>query len=241
MKTTKRSVCLTMILTLICAIGCMFTATAAALLGDVDGNGKVTSADARLILRYSARLESMSDEKVADIDRNGRVNSADARLALRISAKLEPERTTDAGQTEDTTAEVPFELEPNMSIVTDEVCPYCGRSDCPALTFDAKLGATVFQKERAELCPAYVKPTEAETTEEPTPVPEPCEYCGCLIGHNDQCPLYDEHSDAALFCQDCHMPLGFGPDKCVQFNMDIICSECGQPVQAWTCHHCTGR
>ena len=60
-------------------------------LGDVDANGKITSADARLILRCSAKLEVFYGEQLAaaDLDSNGKVTSADARIDLRISAKLE--------------------------------------------------------------------------------------------------------------------------------------------------------
>lgn len=237
MKTKIKAACVGLILVVaILGVSSISASAGKVLLGDVDGNGKVTSSDARTILRYSARLDSSSDLSVADVDQNGKVNSRDARLALRITARLEPERVIEEGTTD------PFtELESNMRVVTDESCPYCGRPDCPALAFDAKLGATVFKTENAALCPEYVKPTETETTTESEPIPEPCEYCGSLIGHNDQCPLYDKHSDASLYCQDCHLPLGFGPDKCVQFNQDITCSECGQLVPAWTCHHCSGR
>lgn len=58
--------------------------------GDVDRNGLVTASDARLILRCSARLQSLDAEqkKLADVNSDGRVTAADARLALRIAAKL---------------------------------------------------------------------------------------------------------------------------------------------------------
>lgn len=59
--------------------------------GDVDGNGKHTAADARLVLRYSAKLENFNAEqkKAADVDNNGKVSAADARYILRVSAKLD--------------------------------------------------------------------------------------------------------------------------------------------------------
>lgn len=58
--------------------------------GDVDRNGLVTASDARLILRYSALLQSFDAEQknLADINSDGRITAADARLALRIAAKL---------------------------------------------------------------------------------------------------------------------------------------------------------
>ena len=57
---------------------------------DVDGDGRVTSRDARAILRASARLEEFTREQIdrADVDGDGRITAADARLALRYSAHL---------------------------------------------------------------------------------------------------------------------------------------------------------
>ena len=59
--------------------------------GDVNGDGGVTAADARIILRVSAKLEQLSDAQfvIADINSDGKVNASDARTALRISAKLD--------------------------------------------------------------------------------------------------------------------------------------------------------
>ncbi len=69
-----------------------------ALSGDVNADGDVTAVDARLILRFSAGLDSFTDseKEIADINRDGKANAIDARLALRISARLEkaPERET---------------------------------------------------------------------------------------------------------------------------------------------------
>ena len=61
------------------------------IIGDVNGDGKVTASDARLVLRYSARLEAFTDEQIsiADVDMSGIVTAADARYILRYSAKLE--------------------------------------------------------------------------------------------------------------------------------------------------------
>ena len=59
--------------------------------GDVDGNGSVEAADARLALRYSVGLETLNSKQltVADVDNNRTVDSADARLILRVSVGLE--------------------------------------------------------------------------------------------------------------------------------------------------------
>lgn len=61
--------------------------------GDVDGDGKISSADARLALRRSVNLENYPEGSVqylaCDVDADGEVTSADARLILRASVGLE--------------------------------------------------------------------------------------------------------------------------------------------------------
>ncbi|MBQ6021006.1 MAG: leucine-rich repeat protein [Clostridia bacterium] len=58
---------------------------------DVNGDGKVNSQDARIILRAAARLETLDGIVflAADSDGNGKIASADARRALRVAAKLD--------------------------------------------------------------------------------------------------------------------------------------------------------
>ncbi len=62
----------------------------AALMGDVDSDGKITAADARLILRYSVALEKFTQlqRAVSDTDRNNKITAADARNVLRASVNL---------------------------------------------------------------------------------------------------------------------------------------------------------
>ena len=59
--------------------------------GDIDGDGKVTAADARLVLRHVAKLQTSSELEMhsADIDGESCIKAADARLILRAAAKLE--------------------------------------------------------------------------------------------------------------------------------------------------------
>ncbi|MBQ9506994.1 MAG: SH3 domain-containing protein [Clostridia bacterium] len=66
------------------------------LFGDIDGDGNITAADARLALRMS--VDIMHDDGIpftdkqitaADVDRDGRVTGADARLLLRKAVGLE--------------------------------------------------------------------------------------------------------------------------------------------------------
>lgn len=61
------------------------------LLGDVDFDGSITAADARLALRASVGLETFNDKqtKAADADKDGNISAADARLILRCSVGLE--------------------------------------------------------------------------------------------------------------------------------------------------------
>ncbi len=64
----------------------------AALVGDVTGeNDGITAADARIILRASVGLETLTDEVylLADTDENGNITAADARIVLRMSVGLE--------------------------------------------------------------------------------------------------------------------------------------------------------
>lgn len=59
--------------------------------GDVDMDGYITSADARLALRASVGLENLSEiqSELADYDNDNEISSADARLILRKSVGLE--------------------------------------------------------------------------------------------------------------------------------------------------------
>lgn len=59
--------------------------------GDVNGDGQITAADARLVLRYSARIGELTADGLiaADVTKDNAVNASDARLILRCSANLE--------------------------------------------------------------------------------------------------------------------------------------------------------
>ncbi len=66
----------------------------AAEKGDIDGDGSITAADARLALRIAVGLEEITEEirLIADFDGNGNVEAADARLILRKSVGLPDEK-----------------------------------------------------------------------------------------------------------------------------------------------------
>ena len=81
---------------------------------------------------------------------------------------------------------------------------------------------------------------------------EGCKYCGrhdCPSfyatdewGHTcytpSKCPNYDIHKDPVYYCQTCGLECGSGPDKCTQFVTPCNCPNCGEYVEAWTCHSC---
>ncbi len=59
------------------------------LLGDVNNDGKITAADARITLLASAKLYSAPDIESADIDNDNIITAIDARYILRAAASLE--------------------------------------------------------------------------------------------------------------------------------------------------------
>lgn len=61
------------------------------LLGDVNLDGKITAADARLALRASAGLEVLTNVQsiLADVIKNNVIKADDARAILRVSAALD--------------------------------------------------------------------------------------------------------------------------------------------------------
>ena len=112
------------------------------MLGDVDGNGKITAMDARTVLRAAAKIETLPEKYVvaADVNFDGKVTAMDARMILRASSRVEPlpempsedvsetEKTTIAEPTETTTDEtttIPPETttqepEPDTGVVVTE-------------------------------------------------------------------------------------------------------------------------
>ena len=84
--------------------------------GDVTGDDKITAADARLVLRASAKLETLDENQliIAEVTGDGKISAADARLILRAAAKLEtlpditlPEDSTAEPDTDETTTQEP--------------------------------------------------------------------------------------------------------------------------------------
>lgn len=81
---------LTAVISAISLAAALTVCSSAAMLGDVNGDGKINSADALNVLRYSVGLEVKNfDKSVADMNGDGRINSADALKILRISVGLD--------------------------------------------------------------------------------------------------------------------------------------------------------
>ncbi|MBR6779723.1 MAG: dockerin type I repeat-containing protein, partial [Clostridia bacterium] len=61
------------------------------MLGDINEDSNVTTADARLALRNAVGLEKLSDIQLlaADINKNGEIETSDARMILRAAVGLE--------------------------------------------------------------------------------------------------------------------------------------------------------
>ena len=57
--------------------------------GDTDGDGSVTAADARYVLRTAVGLESPADRSLLDVDGDAEITAYDARLVLRYSVGLD--------------------------------------------------------------------------------------------------------------------------------------------------------
>ncbi len=58
------------------------------MIGDVSGDGKIDSTDARMVLQYSVKkITSLPATDAADVDGNGKIDSTDARLILQYSVK----------------------------------------------------------------------------------------------------------------------------------------------------------
>ena len=57
----------------------------------MNGDGKLTAMDARLVLRIAARLDTPDEIQTiaADFDSSGKITASDARLVLRKAAKLD--------------------------------------------------------------------------------------------------------------------------------------------------------
>ncbi len=88
MKKTYKKLYITLLLSVLFVALCL--SASALAFGDVDGNGQLLAADARLTLRASVNLTVLTEEqkKAADTDCDGNITAADARNILRLCVGL---------------------------------------------------------------------------------------------------------------------------------------------------------
>lgn len=81
------------------------------MLGDANGDGKITASDARAILRFAATLDTYNDEQfvVCDVNSDSKITASDARKVLRVSASIDPELGEITLEEESTDSETPAE------------------------------------------------------------------------------------------------------------------------------------
>lgn len=91
------------------------------VLGDVNLDGEVTAADARLALRACANLMVLEGlaEIAADYNENGKLTAADARYILRVAANLDPYAKIEVTTKPPTTQ--PSETETQPPVVTSKI------------------------------------------------------------------------------------------------------------------------
>lgn len=87
----KKRTVLSILLALTLISSTLLLSASALTMGDVDGDGGIKAADARLALRASVGLENLDEDqkKAADVDYDGAIKAADARMILRASVGLE--------------------------------------------------------------------------------------------------------------------------------------------------------
>ena len=123
LKKVIRSIIFSIVVLLVLTVS-----ASAAYYGDVNGDGKITSADARAILRVSAKLDSFDDAEtfIADVNGDNKITSSDARLVLRMSAKLDSLIEIDDSEKEEPTTQ------PNIPESTTQTPPETTTQTPPA-------------------------------------------------------------------------------------------------------------
>lgn len=237
-KTTRRSKILPVMLSLLIALAVgttifaqqlpklVYAAGSSFVLGDVDKDGKVTAADARLALRAAVGLETYkkgSDEfKRADYDESGDLTAADARCILRVAVGLNPNDTTGPDYSWSIEDEPGYDdpyytLEGASSYDPNRIGMYyylgvrVNYEDIP------EGGHYVYYDEYGWQVAAE-KPY-SPGNEPPAVDPYHCEFCG--------------KSNVGV---DGHYACASG--GCSRWIIDVNCPECGKFVPANTCHTC---
>ena len=139
---------------------CLNLTSFAAYVGDIDGNGKITASDARMILRVSAKLDKIDDDKMnlADVNGDKKITASDARTVLRMSARLESLKEV---ATKEATTKAPTTKAPTTKAPTTKPATTKPATTKPVTTKPAVTETTT-----------KVPVTEAPTTEPVTEAPK---------------------------------------------------------------------
>ena len=123
-------------------------------LGDVDGDGTISAADARKALRASVKLDELTEEEflAANVESDAFITAADARTILRASVKLETLPEIFIG---DDTEEETTEPEPELTTEPEKTTEPEETTETQATPTDAT--------------PTDATPSDPETTTEPEP------------------------------------------------------------------------
>ena len=156
MKTKLISVILVLTMLLLSA-AVLANAESTVKLGDINGDGKITSTDARLALRAAAQIDVLTADqfKAADTDFNGRITATDARAILRAAAQI------------DTLPEIPTEATSEATTEATTEAPTT-EATTAAPTTEATTAAPTTEATTTEEPTTEEPTTEEPTTEEPT-------------------------------------------------------------------------
>ena len=103
MSKVKRALYILLAITILVFLVILFaSAETTSSIGDINGDGKISAADARLALRASVGLEKLTDAqfKSADVNNDNKVTASDARTILRVSVGLEEFNNNEEKQAE---------------------------------------------------------------------------------------------------------------------------------------------
>lgn len=135
MKKNRLSAVIAACMGVIVFVSLTMFASGARVKGDLDGNGSVSTGEARSILRVAVQLdEAFTDEElvIADMNDDGLIQSNDARLALRVAVKLDEPSEIEESTTEEPeessstpipTAPTDPSTDPSEPVVTDPTDP----------------------------------------------------------------------------------------------------------------------
>ena len=179
--------------------------------GDVDNDGEVTAADARLTLRAAVALEDYARQSLpfarADYDRDGEISASDARMVLRTAVALEPLIESDYTVPDEPVSENP--TDPPLSQEDEQL-----RAELEAKQNDQKLHPTPTDAEPAPEEPAF-KGDGIHT----------CLYCGKPCG-------MDEYGNRACAFGGCSRS-SFDEWTCVHCGEQVpvgVCHTCTNPT-----------